>query len=225
MNSIYFKIKSPGSFSGPKKLHEVLKQNGYQVSISKIQKWLQNVYTYTLFKPKKYHFKRNRVVTTGIDHMWDVDLADVTNIRQHNDGYNFLLVAIDVFSRYLWISPIKTKNKNDVKEGFLRIFSSTSRRPSRLRTDKGKEFTNKLVSDFLKTENIKAFTTKNETKANYAERVIRTIKTLMYRYFLKNQKYRPRCRTPRGRQSSASTQTSAALPYLPHQQAVPTTAA
>ena len=55
----------------------------------------------TLFKPIKYRFKRNRVVTTGIDHMWDVDLADVTNIRQHNDGYNFLLVAIDVFSRYL----------------------------------------------------------------------------------------------------------------------------
>ena len=33
-------------------------------------------------------------------------------------------------------------------------------------------------------EGIHAYTTKNETKANFAERVIRTFKGMMYRYFL-----------------------------------------
>ena len=43
---------------------------------------------------------------------------------------------------------------------------------------------------FLKKEGIYAYTTKNETKANFAERVIRTLKGLMYRYFLHKQTYR-----------------------------------
>ena len=42
----------------------------------------------------------------------------------------------------------------------------------------------------MKSLDIKLFSTKNETKANYAERVIRTLKTLLYRYFYKKQCYR-----------------------------------
>ena len=74
-------------------------------------------------------------------------------------------------------------------QAFKVLFGSTPRRPKRLRTDKGTEFTNRAVSKLMKAEGIYAFTTKNETKANYAERVIKTIKTLLYRYFLHRQTY------------------------------------
>ena len=43
---------------------------------------------------------------------------------------------------------------------------------------------------FFKKQDIHAYTTKNETKANYAERVIRTLKGLMYRYFIHYQTYK-----------------------------------
>lgn len=188
--NIYFNVKQPGAFAGPNKLHTILTQNGYVVKIDEIKKWLQKHDAYTLFKPIKYRFKRNRIVTTGLDYMWDADLAEVGNIAEHNDGYRYLLVAIDVFSRYLWIEPVKTKQQNEIKSAFERIFAKTNRRPQRLRTDKGKEFINKTVRTYLTRLQIKAFTTKNETKANYAERVIRTVKTLLYRYFHQNQTYR-----------------------------------
>ena len=70
-----------------------------------------------------------------------------------------------------------------------KIFNRTQRRPTLLRTDNGKEFTNRWVKQFLKKQAIYAYTTKNETKANYAERVIRTLKGLMYRYFIHHQTY------------------------------------
>lgn len=190
LSNIYFKIKEPGAFSGPKKLQVILKQNGYNVALSKIRKWTQQHDAYSLFKPVRYRFKRNRIVTTGLDYMWDVDLADVSNISEYNDGNKYFLVLIDVFSRYLWLQPVKSKNARDIKGCFQEVFRETNRRPDRLRTDKGKEFVNKQVKDYLKSLDIKAFTTKNETKANYAERVIRTIKTLLYRYFHQNQTYR-----------------------------------
>lgn len=50
-----------------------------------------------------------------------------------------------------------------------------------LRTDKGSEFKNRWVKAFLKKEGVHTIFTQNENKANYAERVIRTMKNLMYR--------------------------------------------
>ena len=47
--------------------------------------------------------KRNRVVTSGVDVQWDIDLAYVENLPQYDDGVKFLLVWVDVFSKYLFI--------------------------------------------------------------------------------------------------------------------------
>ena len=186
----YFDFKSAAAFAGPEKLKTVLKQNGYNVSLNEVQKWLQDQDAYSLMKPAIYRFKRQRIVSAGIDYLWDGDLADVSNIKSVNEGYSFLLILIDVFSRFLWIEPIKTKSQNDMKAGFESILSRTTRQPRKLRTDNGKEFTSRAMKQYFKSKNIKAFTTKNETKANYAERAIRTVKSLLYRYFLHKQTHR-----------------------------------
>ena len=168
----------------------ILNQNGYVVPIREIKSWIHDQDAYSLFKPVKYKFKRNRIVTPGMDYMWDAGLADVSNLKQYNNDNTYLLVVIDVFSRYLWIQPVKSKNQFDMIAAFKKIFESTNRRPSCLRTDNGKEFINRRLKQYFKELSIKPFTTKNETKANYAERVIRTIKSLLYRFFLHKQTYR-----------------------------------
>lgn len=81
--------------------------------------------------------------------MWDGDLADVSNIAKHNDGYKFLLVLIDIFSRYLFIIPIKNKHHQSIADGLKSVFQR-GRKPNTLRTDKGSEFKNRWVQTFLK---------------------------------------------------------------------------
>ena len=72
---------------------------------------------------------------------------------------------------------------------FKALLHNTTRRPQVLRTDNGKEFVNQSVRRLFNEAGVKHFTTKNETKANYAERVIRTLKGLVYRYCVHNQTY------------------------------------
>jgi hypothetical protein len=98
-------------------------------------------------------------------------------------------VLIDIFSRYLFIVPLTNKHHRTISDGLKSVFQ-TGRQPHTLRTDKGSEFKNRWVKTFLKKEGINVIHTQNETKANYAERVIRTMKNLMYRYFMKNRTYR-----------------------------------
>ena len=110
-----------------------------------------------------------------------MDLADMQSLKQYNDSYRYLLVCIDVFSKYAWIVPIKSKTWPALVEAFKVILSS-GRKPHKIMTDQETEFFNKSFQTLLNNEDIQLFNTFNETKASIVERVIRTFKTKMWRY-------------------------------------------
>ena len=128
------------------------------------------------------NIKRNRVLVDGIDYEWQADLVDMSSLSEYNDGVTFLLTCIDVFSKYAWVIPLKSRAGTSMEKAFKTILKS-GRTPEILYTDKGREFTNRLVQKLLKTKNIKFFTSQNETKASVVERFNRTLKTKMYKYF------------------------------------------
>ena len=101
---------------------------------------------------------------------------------KYNDGYTFLLLVIDVFSKYGWIVPLKDKKGETVAEAFKEIFKE--RKPGKLWTDKGKEFYNKDVKDLIELYSIE-----NEEKSSIVERWIRTMKEKMWKYFTDNNTY------------------------------------
>ena len=62
-----------------------------------------------LYKPIIRKFKKRKVCSTFKDNTWDADLADMQLISKFNIGFRFLLCAIDIFSKYAWIVPLKDK--------------------------------------------------------------------------------------------------------------------
>ena len=90
--------------------------------------------TYTLYKPIQRNFKRNRVIVGGIDQLWQMDLADVQSMQKFNKGYKYLLVCIDVFSKYAWVLPLKNKTGPSLVEAF-KIILSSGRKPEKIMTD------------------------------------------------------------------------------------------
>lgn len=76
---------------------------------------------YNLQKPTRHPYKRARYVVSGIDNQWDADLADMSTLSKYNKGIKILLVVIDIFSRFLWVQPLKNKTAKAVVEGFIQI--------------------------------------------------------------------------------------------------------
>ena len=99
-----------------------------------------------------------------------------------NKGYRYLLMVIDVFSKYGWIVPLKDKKGESVTEAFETIFKE-GRRPQYLWVDKGKEFYNKHLKDLLEKNGIHMYSTENEEKSSVVERWNRTIKSKMWKQF------------------------------------------
>ena len=119
-------------------------------------------------------------MVSGIDKIWAADLADMTALKEDNQGVNFLLLVIDTFSKYGWI---KDKKGETVAKALKQIFKE-GRRPGKLWTDKGREFFNKDVKDL-----VELYSTENEEKSSIVERWIRTKKDKMWKYFTDNNTY------------------------------------
>lgn len=186
LSSIYYDAQHPGSYAGPDKLYRIAKEEGkYSIGRRKIRRWLQDQEAYSLTRPAKRKFRKSRVIVEGLDSMWDVDLMDMMNLSRYNDGSKYVLVAIDIFSRYLWCEPLRSKRGGEVLTALRRIMEGP-RRPETIRTDRGMEFRSKEVNKYLQERGIRhQYALNTETKANYAERVIKTLKHKLFRYLLK----------------------------------------
>ena len=183
LTQVYYNPKRSGALGGVERLYRDVKKDGkYAISRAQLKKWLMKQDTYTLHKPARRHYKRNRIIVGGIDELWQIDLADMQTMAAENDGYRYLLVCIDVFSKYLWVIPLKTKTGPALVTAFKKILES-GRKPEKIQTDQGTEFFNKHFKELMKKEEIHLYNTYNETKASVVERVIRTLKTRMWRYF------------------------------------------
>ena len=95
---------------------------------------------------------------------------------------NYLLVVIDVLSKYVWVRPMKNKTARSLLEAFDSILSE-GRKPEKSRTDKGTEFLNDSFQQHLKKKNINFMQQNNKPKASVVERVNLTLKSKLYCYF------------------------------------------
>ena len=185
---MYYSPGEPAAFVGVKRLVDAARAKGIKPSITR--KWLESQVPYTLHKPVRKRFKRNRVVVNGMDEQWQADLVDVQALKDENDGFRYLLTVIDVLSKYAWVVPLKDKTGKNLVKAFDSNFEQDERIPDRLQTDEGTEFTNQQFQKFLQSKGVQHFVTYNETKAQIVERFNRTLKTRMWRFFTQVNSYR-----------------------------------
>ena len=119
---------------------------------------------------------------------------DVRALGKFNDRYVYILSAIDVFSKFQHMVPLRSKTATAVTSAFQSIFKDprfVRRRPVWVRTDKGKAFLNKHFQEMLKREGIQFQVCKNsDMKCSVVERAHRTIRDRLYKYFTYKITYR-----------------------------------
>ena len=91
-----------------------------------------------LHQPIIRKFEKRKVYSTFKDNIWGADLADMQLLSKYNKGIRFLLCAIDIFSKYAYVVPLKDK-KGKTFQIILKQ-SNSSRKPNKIWVDKGSEF-------------------------------------------------------------------------------------
>lgn len=171
-----------------------------------------------LFKNVRKNFETRHVIQRGIDDTHQADIytfyrpkgkiEDPTyNLRtksspidneykkllRANDGYKYILVLIDIFSKFVWIQILKTKGGIEVANAFRNIFDQINKSghniPKKLHVDEGKEFYNKHVKQLLDEYNIEMYSTGTKNKASMVERFNRTLTEKLKPYLYKSRKW------------------------------------
>ena len=187
----YYDLSQPGSFAGSVKLWKAIKQREdrpLSVTQKVVSEWLEKQEVHNLHKMPKRNFKTEKIIVGEVDEQWDADLLVFTQYAKYNKGYRYIGVFIDLFSRYVWLHALKTKGSKEMVEMVRSVFAK-GRQCKFIRTDRGSEWLNKHLQEYLREKGVKHLVTYSPWHAAFAERVIRSAKGKLFKYFAENRTY------------------------------------
>ena len=117
-------------------------------------------------------------------------MIEYPNLKFYNNDYKYILLVIDVFSKVIYVEPLKRKTGDLTADAMDKILQKSENPPVMLVTDGGKEFFNSHFRKVAYSYNINHFRTPTTTKwkASVAERANRTIKTRIQRWMTHTRK-------------------------------------
>lgn len=201
LHSLYTSCNNPSAFGSRRMLKSIS-----NCSYKQVDNYLNHSETYSKFKQTRNRFTRLKVQSYRLNEIWSVDLADMHKLSVSNGGINFIFVAVDTLSRFVWALPLKRKTalecrnalaeiikqiggkrgkNSDMKPKFCQTNSSATNKPEKIWVDKGREFAGQF-SEFCKDHSIEIYSTHSETKSAFAERNIRSLKALIFKFLHEN---------------------------------------
>ena len=162
LNSIYSDPKHPASFSSLDRLLSAAREVDKSVARSDVANFLASTDSYTLHRRVIDKFSRRRYLTPRPGHTIMLDTGFFLDYKKDNAPY--VLFLMDAFSRLLCAFPMKILKIKDVLKVLHTAFDSLTYPYVHCLTDKGSEFTAKLVQKFFKSRGLHWYTVNSSKK-------------------------------------------------------------
>ena len=141
------------------------------IKLNDVKKYLdKQSFRQTQFTYKKF----NSYISPGPMHQWEVDLVNFTEKAKENDGFQHGFVAIDNFTKFAWVVPMKTRDGFACIEALKECFEKFGGKPKQIYSDLEGAFTRKEFVVFMNEQKIKSIT--SLSGAHTVERFNRTLK-------------------------------------------------
>ena len=151
------------------------------LSVSKMRHFLHSKSSYTKFT---LAFKQKKAFAKFKNKIWCMDLAYVDKLAKKDNRVKYLLVRQDLLDRTVDAKRMKAKGSKENVRAFLSMFTK-KKRPKTIWVHKGTEFAG-VFKRLCKAGGIQIYSTIKETKTAFAERTIRSLKKILYRYMEDN---------------------------------------
>ena len=163
LKKLYYDIGEAAGYTAVANLFREGKLAGLKdLNINKVKHFLSTQDTYTKHRPVYKTFPRDRVLSFHKFELLQMDIIDMQEFRQRNNGHNYILSCICVFSKIGWLRPLKTKGIAHVTPAAREIFKIAKN--TLLQTDRGTEFLNKSFAQMTSELGIKHYVTKDPVK-------------------------------------------------------------
>lgn len=142
-----------------------------------------------LYRSARKNYQRRKVLMYGVNDTYQIDLVEMLPYAKQNKNYKYILTVIDIFSKYSWAIPVKTKSAKDVALAMNKILE-LGHVPRHIHCDQGREFYGFHFKELMNRYNINLYSTHSIMKASIVERFNRTLKTKMWKQLHLNGSYK-----------------------------------
>ena len=168
INSIYYDRSGYGSVATT---YKDAKEKDKNITLNDVKEWFKkNV------EQKKQLRGFNSFVAPRAFYEFQIDLFFINDLPDQK--FRIGMICVDIFSKYLNVAPLKSKQPPDILAGLLENIKKMGGKPSILYSDAEGSLNNQSVMDYLKEEKIELHRTR--THAAFAERGVRTFKKMLY---------------------------------------------
>ena len=94
-------------------------------------------------------FEKRKVQSSFIDNIWGSDLADMQLLSKFNKVIQFLFCVSDIYSKCVWVIPLKDKKCIIITNSFQKILDESGWKPNKIRIDNSNEFCNRSMKSWL----------------------------------------------------------------------------
>ncbi len=184
----YTQLTKPYSFSGRERVRQFFPHLTADDVNSEI---LAYNYSYGLHRQAKRPRHYNPFAVFSLREQIQIDLGDFSKLAEYNDNIKFLLFAVDSFSRRLWVYPLKNKKGKRVLTCFKHLYEEElGRKLKQVVADRGTEIKTEHFSDYCKSNHVRIMHPNGESKAALCERVLGTLKRIIYAYLTEHHTFR-----------------------------------
>ena len=104
-----------------------------------LRKDLLKNYKKTIFRK----FNKYKLHSSFTDNIWGANLADMELISKFNTKSRFLLDVIDIYSKYVWVTPLNDKKGIAITNALRKILYQSNHKPNKIWVDKDNEYCNR----------------------------------------------------------------------------------
>lgn len=180
--AIQKKWLTPGSAAGYSSLSRFIQNTTY--SKAQAREALNDIPAYSVHKgPLRKRFKRRPVMVLSPFHTIAIDLGVMLNFKWSQSGTRaaYFLVAVCVFSQYMWLRKLASKESKSVVPALRSILKTMTPTPTYFWGDKESAFLSHAAKALFKEYGCKFYsTTGAQTKSVYSEIGVRKAKSKLY---------------------------------------------
>jgi hypothetical protein len=93
----------------------------YKITKKEIDKVIKEESTHQIHNQQKINPNDYNQITAKKIGFFQMDICDLSSYKSHNNGYRYILILVDIVSRYGFMEPMKTKSASEVYQAFMKI--------------------------------------------------------------------------------------------------------
>ena len=186
MDDIIEKYYDLYNYPSVDKLYKYMKDDDYDIKKSDIKKYINNKEEVQILKESKSSKKQyGHIVAFKPNERWNMDIFYLLSYHRQNHGYKYILCCIDVFTRYVYCEPMKSKDISEVIKAFEMIIRNE--KPYIINCDSDSTFLSHEFDKVLDKNKIALNTVplNDHHSLGIIDRFARTIKTILHKRFIK----------------------------------------